>query len=295
MATLLRLEEITRTFPDGTHALRGVTLDVATGVTGLLGPNGAGKTTLMSIAVLAMEPTGGRREYFGVADDVALSSAIRRRIGYLPQAFSPIPDLTAREFLAYCANTRLRLSRSEVERRVDALLDAVALQAARDVLCRDLSGGMKRRIGIAQALIHSPSLLIVDEPTTGLDPTERVRFRELLAELAQYCAVLLSTHIAEDVEACAERIAILLQGRIAFAGSVAELLSRYAGRLALIERGAELPNLARILGTRVAPSGRAADLFLFDGSPTPRETMRAPSLEEAYTAFLVERRGSGGS
>jgi ABC-2 type transport system ATP-binding protein len=225
---MIELNGVRKVYSDGHEALRGVDLTLEEGMFGLLGPNGAGKTTLLSILVLALEPTAGTVRFFGIdARSGRARSAIRRQIGYLPQDFQPVRQLTGVEYLIHCARLRdLRLTRGELDRRARRLLDAVDLLDAANRPSGDYSGGMRRRLGIAQAMIHAPRILIIDEPTAGLDPEERIRFRNLIAEVAEEVAVLLSTHISEDIEATCNRIAVLTNGVLAFDGGVTELLAR---------------------------------------------------------------------
>ena len=235
MHPLIELRGIRKTYSDGHAALRGVDLVLGEGMFGLLGPNGAGKTTLLSILVLALQPTAGRMLFDGVdASRGRARAAIRRQIGFLPQDFQPIRHLTGAEYLVYCAQLRgLALTRREADRRARLLLDAVDLTEAANRASGEYSGGMRRRLGIAQAMIHAPRMLVIDEPTAGLDPEERIRFRNLIAEVAEEVAVLLSTHISEDIEATCNRIAVLTGGVLAFDGGVGELLGR-------VDRGASL-------------------------------------------------------
>ena len=227
---MIELRGIAKTYSDGHVALRGVDLTLGEGMFGLLGPNGAGKTTFLSILVMAIEPTSGTRVYDGY--DAAHGSnraIIRRTIGYLPQDFQPIRHLTGFEYLVHCARLRdTGLSRKEIDRRARQLLEAVDLQDAAARASGEYSGGMRRRLGIAQALIHSPRLLVIDEPTAGLDPEERIRFRNLIAEVSDHVAVLLSTHICEDIEATCDRVGVLVGGRIIFDGAPGELFTRHA-------------------------------------------------------------------
>ena len=231
---MIELRGLTKTYSDGHHALRGVDLALGDGMFGLLGPNGAGKTTLLSILVLAIEPTSGSRVYDGLDAAKAVNrTAIRRQIGFLPQDFQPIRHLSGFEYLVHCARLRATgLLRKEIDRRARQLLEAVDLQDAASRASGEYSGGMRRRLGIAQALIHSPRLLVIDEPTAGLDPEERIRFRNLIAEVSDHVAVLLSTHICEDIEATCDRVGVLVGGRIVFDGAPGELFTRHeAGTL----------------------------------------------------------------
>ena len=223
---MIELRGVTKTYSDGKAALRGIDLSLGEGMFGLLGPNGAGKTTLLSILVLSLEPSGGTRIYDGLdARKAGNRSRIRASIGYLPQDFQPLRHLTGREYLLHCARMRgVALGRRELDRRVQMLLEAVDLQDAAARPSGDYSGGMRRRLGIAQALIHAPRLVVIDEPTAGLDPEERIRFRNLIADVAEDVAVLLSTHICEDIEATCERVGIIADGRLVYDGPPSTLM-----------------------------------------------------------------------
>ena len=227
----IRIRGLRKVYGDGTVALEGIDLDLGRGMVGLLGPNGAGKTTFLAILVLELAPTAGELR-FGELDPslAAERAAIRRRIGYLPQAYQPVPSLSGREYLLYCARLRgVRLKRRALAQRVDSLLSAVGLERAAGRRTGTYSGGMKRRLGVAQALVHAPALLVVDEPTAGLDPDERIRFRNLIADVAEATIVVLSTHIVEDVEATCPRLVVIARGRQRFDGPPGELLRRVEG------------------------------------------------------------------
>ncbi len=234
---MIELCGLTKTYPDGYEALRGVDLLLGDGLFGLLGPNGAGKTTLLSILVLMLEPTAGTRLYDGADPRRAANRAgIRRSIGYLPQDFQPIAHLTGLEYLVHSARMReVSLNRRELDQRARQLLEAVALSDSAHRPSGQYSGGMRRRLGIAQALIHGPRLLVIDEPTAGLDPEERIRFRNLISEVADQVSVLLSTHICEDIEATCDRVGVLTGGRIVFDGAPGELMQRFDGAETLEE------------------------------------------------------------
>jgi len=229
--TMIELQDLTKTYADGTRALQGVSLAFDHGMLGLLGPNGAGKTTFLSILTLVLEPSSGRRIYDGLdAAEARLRPAIRRLIGYLPQDYRPLGHLTGREYLGHVARLRgVPLGRKALAEWVRSLLDSVGLTTAADRPSGTYSGGMQRRLGIAQALLHSPRLVIVDEPTAGLDPEERIRFRSLITEVAEQTAVLLSTHIVEDVEATCPRLVVIGRGRLLFDGPPGDLLRSAAG------------------------------------------------------------------
>jgi ABC-2 type transport system ATP-binding protein len=208
-------------------ALRELSLRCEPGMLGLVGPNGAGKTTLMRMIATLLEPTEGSIRWNG-QDIRAHGQALRQVLGYLPQDFGIYPEFTGRQFLRYLGAMK-GLPRSLVNRRVDEVLSIVNLEQEADRKLPTYSGGMKQRIGIAQALLNDSELLIVDEPTAGLDPAERVRFRTLLASLTHNRIILLSTHIISDVEAVASRLIILQQGRVLSDTTPEALLTRSAG------------------------------------------------------------------
>jgi ABC-type multidrug transport system ATPase subunit len=230
MSHLVELHGIGKVYADGHEALRGIELALGEGMFGLLGPNGAGKTTLLSILVLALEPSCGELRFDGLDPRArGARGAIRKMLGFLPQDFQPVGHLSGLEYLTHCARLReVALSRRELERRARRLLDAVDLTDAANRASGTYSGGMRRRLGIAQAMIHAPRLLVIDEPTAGLDPEERIRFRNLIAEVAESVTVVLSTHICEDIEATCDRIGMLANGTIVFDGRPSELMARAA-------------------------------------------------------------------
>ncbi|MEM6793417.1 MAG: ATP-binding cassette domain-containing protein [Acidobacteriota bacterium] len=289
---MISLSSITKTYSDGTRALRGVDLEIGAGLTGLLGPNGAGKTTLLSILTLAQEPTSGRRTYGGLDDARRHRPEIRRMIGYLPQEFEPVEGLTGTEYLELCARWRqVPLRGQALGRRIRRLLEAVELGEAARRRADTYSGGMVRRLGLAQAILHAPKFLVVDEPTAGLDPEERIRFRTVITDLADEIPILLSTHIVEDIEATCPRLAILAHGGILFDGSPSELMRRVEGRLwrlgASWEGSAEDRGAAGLtVGSRVDSCGVAFEVVLAGEPPADAEAVE-PSLEEACSAFLA--------
>lgn len=204
---MLRIESISKRFRSGNFGVRDVTFTAKGGVLGLLGRNGAGKTTLMQMIATVTKPTAGRI-FFRDIDAQANPDALRRRLGYLPQDFGVYDNLTALEFLSYFAALKGIRSKAKVQE----ILEMVNLHGAANRAVGGFSGGMKQRLGIAQALVNDPDLVIVDEPTAGLDPEERVRFRNVLSELGEGRLVILSTHIVSDVESIATEIAIMKDG-----------------------------------------------------------------------------------
>ena len=203
-----------KTYPSGIQALKGINLEIGPGMFGLLGPNGAGKTTLMKIIATLLEPDSGTVEMNGV-DLIARKDLTRRMLGYLPQEFGLYPTLTAEQMLDYFAKLKGVMGKKERRALIEALLERVNLFSARKQRLGGFSGGMRQRLGIAQALIGEPELIIVDEPTAGLDPEERVRFHNLLSETASKDAiVILSTHIVSDVSNLCSQMAIIRNGTI---------------------------------------------------------------------------------
>ena len=285
---MIELEGIAKTYADGFEALKGVSIRLDRGMFGLLGPNGAGKTTFLSILVLALEPSAGRRIYDGLdASSRRARAEIRRRIGFLPQDYHPIGHLTGREYLGHCARLReVPLGRAALRRRISELLEGVGLERAADRRAGEYSGGMRRRLGIAQALIHSPRLLVVDEPTAGLDPEERIRFRMLVTAAAADMTVLLSTHIVEDVEATCPRLGVIGRGRLLFDGAPTELLRRANGRLWQMPAEAPLPDGA-VEVTRRADRAGGVERIIYKDGEIPGAVPRPPTLEESYGAFLA--------
>lgn len=209
--------------------LRNVDLEIGEGMFGLLGPNGAGKTTLMRILTTLVPKTDGQVTLNGV--DSSNKKKIREMVGYLPQDFSLYPNLSVYEAMDYLALLSGLKGRKERRERILELLEKVNLQAHLKVKVKALSGGMKRRLGIAQALLHDPKILIVDEPTAGLDPEERIRFRTLLTDFAKDRIVILSTHIVEDIEFSCENLGIIKEGSVLYQGKTKELIQQAVGRV----------------------------------------------------------------
>lgn len=211
---MLKIKDLTKTYPSGVQALKGVSLELSPGVFGLLGPNGSGKSTLMKILATLLEPDSGTIEMNDV-DLIARKDHTRRMLGYLPQDFGLYPTLTARQMLDYLAKLKGISNKRERHALIEALLERVNLSLEPTQPLGEFSGGMRQRLGIAQALIGDPQLIIVDEPTAGLDPQERVRFHNLISETAgENTVVILSTHIVSDVSNLCSRMAIIQKGKI---------------------------------------------------------------------------------
>lgn len=221
---MLELEKVTKRFRGGVTAVADFSISLGSGVLGLLGPNGAGKTTLMQMIATITKPTSGVIRYNGT-DLVREPDRLRARLGYLPQDFGVYDNLTALEFLTYFASLKGVTSKS----RVMEMLELVNLHTVMHRIAGTFSGGMRQRLGIAQALVNDPEVVIVDEPTAGLDPEERVRFRTLLSEIGHGKLVILSTHIVTDVESIATQIAVMRQGRLVACAPPEALLKAATG------------------------------------------------------------------
>jgi ABC-type multidrug transport system ATPase subunit len=261
------------------------------GVLGLLGPNGAGKTTLMSILATVTRPTSGTFLWEG-EDGVRNPMAVRRRLGFLPQDFGVYEKLTAREFLGYLGRLK-GLAGRELATRVGQLLELVNLRGAADRRLSSYSGGMRQRVGIAQALLADPKLVIVDEPTVGLDPEERVRFRNLLSEIGHGRVVILSTHIVSDVEAVASEIAVMRQGRLVAHATPESLLQKASGRVfsAVVasERLAETQKTVHVSNLiRRADGVHVRYVANGNGAALPGARSVEPDLEDAYLLTNIE-------
>jgi len=286
----LVIENVSKEYRRGQRALDGFNLTLRPGVLGLLGPNGAGKTTLMSILATITKATEGRVLWNGV--DVARTpDAIRAVLGYLPQDFGVYPKLNAVEFLEYLAAVK-GLDCVTAKRRIAELLDLVNLTDVRKRALGGYSGGMKQRVGIAQALLNDPELLIVDEPTAGLDPEERVRFRNLLSDLSGERIVVLSTHIVSDIEATATDIAIISKGRLVAHASPEELLQRVEGKVReWVVPSAELNAVKQrfLISSTARRSDGVHVRLLGDAAPEGAQVV-APNLEDAYLYSLANYR-----
>src|SRR5215213_3488762 len=221
---MLQITSVSKRFRTGQYGVRDVTFSAKGGVLGLLGRNGAGKTTLMQMIATVTKPTTGRI-FFRDVDVLAKPDDLRRRLGYLPQDFGVYDNLTAFEFLSYFAALKGIRSKAKIQE----MLEMVNLHGAASRAVGGFSGGMKQRLGIAQALINDPDLVIVDEPTAGLDPEERVRFRNVLSDLGEGRLVILSTHIVSDVESIATEIAIMREGSLVTLASPEALMQSAAG------------------------------------------------------------------
>lgn len=227
---MLQISGLSKTYPNGTHALRDVSLTISNGMFGLLGPNGAGKSTLMRTIATLQEADAGTITFDGI-DVFAQKQELRKTLGYLPQEFGVYPKVSAEEMLHYIARLKGVTNDRERKELVKALLEQVNLYNHRNKFLGGYSGGMKQRFGIAQALIGNPKLIIVDEPTAGLDPAERLRFNNLLSEIGENVVVILSTHIVEDVQELCNDMAIIASGTVVRRGNPETLLREFDGRI----------------------------------------------------------------
>jgi ABC-type multidrug transport system ATPase subunit len=289
---MLSIEQLTHVYPNGTRALDSVTLDVPRGMFGLLGPNGAGKSTLMRCVASLQIPTSGRIRFDDI-DVLANPTALRRTLGYLPQDFGVYPRVSAQEMLDHMAVLKGIAVRGERRATVDALLHQVNLWHVRKQALAGFSGGMRQRFGIAQALIGNPRLMIVDEPTAGLDPEERNRFLNLLAEIGENVVVILSTHIVDDVSDLCQRMAIIASGRIVKAGVPTDLVAELEGRIwrkAIDKRDVEAHRREHdVISSRLF-GGRTIIHVLADAPPGPEFEPASGGLEDVYFSTLSSLR-----
>ncbi|MCA1618992.1 MAG: ABC transporter ATP-binding protein [Acidobacteria bacterium] len=292
---MLEIRGLRKTYPGGIVALKGVSLEAAPGVFGLLGPNGAGKTTLMKILATLLDADEGQVTVGGV-DFVGRKPAARRVLGYLPQEFGLYPSLTAEQTLHYFARLKGVADSGARARLVGALLERVNLAGARRQPVGGFSGGMRQRLGIAQALIGRPRLIIVDEPTAGLDPEERHRFHNLLSEIAgEETVVLLSTHIVSDVSTLCGAMAVIRRGEIVATDSPRAALGRLAGAVweAAVPRDevAALKGRLKVLSTSLFEGRVRVRVLSREGRPGEGFAPVAPTLEDYYFG-LVSHAGS---
>ncbi|HQW80709.1 MAG: ABC transporter ATP-binding protein [Rhodanobacteraceae bacterium] len=291
---MLTIRNLSKTYPNGVQALKAVTLDIPTGMFGLLGPNGAGKSSLMRTLATLQEADSGEASLDGI-DLLRDKDAVRRVLGYLPQDFGVYPKVSAEDLLNHFAALKGYVNRKERSEVVAALLQQVNLWNVRKQKLGGFSGGMRQRFGIAQALIGSPRLVIVDEPTAGLDPEERNRFLNLLAEIGENVVVILSTHIVEDVTDLCSRMAIINQGQVLLTGEPLEAIQSLDGRIwrKVISKD-ELADVQRrltVLSTRLV-GGRPVVHVLADTQPEAGFEPVAAGLEDVYFGQLTRHRAS---
>lgn len=282
----LALENICKLFGE-TVALEKINLSMSSGVYGLLGPNGAGKTTLMKIMTDLMPPSMGRVLLDG-QDITAMGAAFREKLGYLPQDFGVYPNFTAEQFLLYIARLK-GLSRYEAKRQTDDLLVMVGLEEKAKKKLKGFSGGQKQRVGIAQALLGDPEILILDEPTAGLDPEERIRFRGIISTLSQQKIVLLSTHIVSDIEAIANYVILLKKGSVLNIKRPAELLNMIDGKVwsVTVDTASE-PELVKKYpcSNIMHMDGKSVVRLLSKDRPSTEAVLQTPNMEDMYLYYF---------
>jgi ABC-2 type transport system ATP-binding protein len=288
---MLEIRDLSKTYANGVQALRNVSLQIPTGMFGLLGPNGAGKSSLMRTIATLQDPDSGSIHLDGL-DVLANKPAARRLLGYLPQEFGLYPKVSAQAMLEHFAVLKGVVASGERKALVEALLQQVNLWDVRKRKLGTYSGGMRQRFGIAQALIGSPKLIIVDEPTAGLDPEERNRFLNLLAEIGENVVVILSTHIVEDVTDLCPRMAIISQGRVLLSGQPAQAMRALEGRVwrkAIAHSEIEAcKSRFVVLSTRLS-GGRTIIHVLADSLPEEGFIAVAPDLEDVYFGQLRQQ------
>ena len=282
----LSFENISKLYGD-TVALQQIDLTLGSGVYGLLGPNGAGKTTLMRIMTDLLAPSTGRVLLNG-QDIAVMGAAFRKRLGYLPQDFGVYPNFTAEQFLLYIARLK-GLSKFEAKRQTDDLLHMVGLEDKKQKKLKGFSGGQRQRVGIAQALLGDPEILVLDEPTAGLDPEERIRFRGIISELSQQKIVLLSTHIVSDLEAVANEIILLRKGVVLEMQKPSALLERLNGQVWIVTvPAAEEAALTKqyACSNVLHTDGKSVISLLSESAPRPDAVPTAPNMEDMYLYYF---------
>ena len=282
----LSFEHISKLYGN-TVALQQIDLTLGPGVYGLLGPNGAGKTTLMRIMTDLLAPSTGRVLLDG-QDIAVMGAAFRKKLGYLPQDFGVYPNFTAEQFLLYIARLK-GLSKFEAKRQTDGLLHMVGLEDKKQKKLKGFSGGQRQRVGIAQALLGDPEILVLDEPTAGLDPEERIRFRGIISDLSQQKLVLLSTHIVSDLEAVANEIILLRKGVVLEMQKPASLLEQLNGQVWLVTvPAADEAALTKqyVCSNVMHTDGKSVIRLLSKSAPRPDAVPTAPNMEDMYLYYF---------
>ena len=294
MTAQLSILGLSKTYPNGTRALKGISLDVPPGMFGLLGRNGAGKSTLMRILATLQEPDEGTI-HLGDLDVIRQKERVRETLGYLPQSFGFHPRVRAERLLDHFAVLKGLVDAGSRREVVEALLRRTNLWDLRNQRVGTFSGGMRQRLGVAIALLGNPKLIIVDEPTAGLDPEERVRFLNLLSEIGEASAVILATHIVEDVEELCSNLAIIDRGEILLAGAPARVIAEVRGRIwrRSVTRE-ELPALERehsVISTKLLAGQTIAHVYAEESPGSGFEPVE-PDLKDVYFAVMAGHRGA---
>ena len=290
---MISIRNLVKVYPGPVAALQGVSLEIPSGMFGLLGPNGAGKTTLMRILSGVLEPTSGEVWVDG-ANVLSNPQQLWQSLGYLPQDFGFFPHLTGQRMLEYLLELKGVQSKGGVSKLAEELLERVNLAHAAKRKVKEYSGGMRQRLGIAQAIAGDPRLIIVDEPTAGLDPEERLRFYRILAELAEKRTVLLSTHIVDDVAVLCPRFAIIRGGRVVSLTSPREAKAGLEGRVfegaVEVQAMQHLPPTQRVLQSVLVEGENHLRIYSVDGSAPEGFTSVVPTLEDAYLLVMRDER-----
>lgn len=287
----LRISNLTKEF-DGFKAVNNVSYTMGCGVYGLLGVNGAGKTTLMRMLTTLMKPTSGEILWDG-QDIFTMDGRYRMLLGYLPQDFGYYPDFTVLDYLLYIASIK-GIRPAVAKQRAKELLKQVGLTKARNKKMKTLSGGMKRRAGIAQAMLNNPKILILDEPTAGLDPSERIRFRNLISELAEDRIVLLSTHIVSDIEYIANDILLMKDGQITVSGTSEEIIATMPDKVwrCTVPKGKIDTYLKAYKVSNVKTVSNGVELRIVAKNPPAENVIQeTPTLEDVFLYYFGERAG----
>jgi ABC-type multidrug transport system ATPase subunit len=290
---MLKITELTKTYDNGVHALRGVNLEIPKGLFGLLGPNGAGKSSLMRTIATLQSADSGRIEFDGI-DVLNEPKALRSRLGYLPQDFGVYPRVSAYDLLDHMAILKGLNNKAERKEAVEGLLAQTNLYDHRKNAVSGFSGGMRQRFGIAQALLGDPDLLIVDEPTAGLDPEERNRFHNLLVSLGESKVVILSTHIVEDVSELCPNMAVLASGQILLEGNPISLTEQLQGKIwrksVSLNEAKELEQVLPVISKRLFAGKTLINVFA-ESAPEGFDTVPA-DLEDVYFSTLHQHRNN---
>ena len=290
----IEITDLLKIYPNGHTALRNVNLEIGSGMFGLLGPNGAGKSSFMRVLVTIQKATSGSILLDGM-DINNNRQKIRPLIGYLPQDFTFFSKLKTWEFLDYVAKLSTSIKKKDRLIKVDELLDQVGLLDVRERMANKLSGGMKRRLGIAQALIGEPKLLVIDEPTTGLDPEERIRFRNILSHLSQKdVTIILSTHIVGDISSTCHNMAMLNNGEVVFKGSPESMIDQVRGHVWQVTLNDEEFNIIKTkysVVSTIPMEGKWEAQLIATEKPHPRAKNANPNLEHAYVYFMENEFG----